>query len=135
MLRHLRSVLVVLVAALGLAALSSCSSGSGNGSTLSVDDFAARTHEAGVVVLDVRTPDEFAAGHLAGAVNVDVESADFGTQISALDKETPYAVYCRSGNRSKVAMSAMTDAGFTEVADLDGGITAWAAAGNAVVTG
>ena len=69
--------------------------------------------EAGTVVVDVRTPDEYAAGHVDGAINVDVESADFGAQIAALPKDTQYAVYCRSGRRSTLATDQMSEAGFT----------------------
>lgn len=75
---------------------------------------AART------VIDVRTPAEFAAGHVAGAQNIDVEAADFGTKIAALDKTAPYLVYCRSGRRSAIAASQMAAAGFTDVVDGGG---------------
>lgn len=64
-------------------------------------------------VIDVRTPEEFATGHLDGAVNIDVESADFATQIEALDKAGNYVVYCHSGRRAGIAVDAMTAAGFT----------------------
>jgi phage shock protein E len=130
--------ILALIAVLVLA-LTACSSGdggdtSGNGATLGVDAFSARANGDGVVVLDVRTPAEFAVGHLADAVNIDVESRDFGDRIAELDKDATYAVYCRSGNRSAVAMKAMLDAGFTDVAHLDGGITDWMASGGEVVT-
>lgn len=105
------------------------------GSSLSASDFAAAAKLPDTVLLDVRTPAEFAAGHLAGAQNVDVEAADFGQQIATLDKTKSYAVYCRSANRSKVAMTAMQQLGFTKLFDLDGGINAWKSAGGEVVTG
>ena len=88
---------------------------------------------AGTQVIDVRTPAEFAAGHLQGATNIDVEGTTFSEQIAALDKAGTYAVYCRSGNRSRTATQHMADAGFTKVYDLDGGITAWTAAGLPIV--
>ena len=84
---------------------------------------------AGLVVLDVRTPEEFAAGHLAGAVNVDFYAASFADDIAALDPAVPYLVYCHSGNRSGKATQAMQQLGFTTVYDLDGGVTAWQAGG------
>jgi len=77
---------------------------------------AART------VIDVRTPAEYAAGHVAGAQNIDVEAADFGSRIAALDKKTPYLVYCHSGRRSGIAASQMAAAGFTDI--VDGGAMA-----------
>jgi 3-mercaptopyruvate sulfurtransferase SseA len=55
----------------------------------------------GLVVLDVRTPEEFAAGHIAGASNVDLNSATFATAVAKLDPKLPYFVYCHSGNRSR----------------------------------
>ncbi|MDO9590965.1 MAG: rhodanese-like domain-containing protein, partial [Microcella sp.] len=56
--------------------------------------------EPGTIVIDVRTPAEFASGHLEGAINIDVQSADFDSRISELDADGTYFVYCRSGNRS-----------------------------------
>ena len=86
-----------------------------------------------MVTLDVRTPGEFASGHLPNAVNMDVESATFAQQVSELDPATTYAVYCRSGNRSKTAMQQMSDAGIEKAQDLDGGIVAWEAQGLPVI--
>lgn len=94
-------------------------------------DLAART---GTVLLDVRTPEEFATGHLAGARDVDFRAADFDAKIATLDRGTTYAVYCRTGNRSGQALQRMTAAGFTHVADLTGGIVAWTAAGRPVTS-
>ncbi|MBU4337645.1 MAG: rhodanese-like domain-containing protein [Actinobacteria bacterium] len=131
MMRRLGALVMAFVA--GAFLLAACSSGSG-GKTLGVDEFADLVATDGVVLIDVRTPEEFATGHLAGAQNIDVESSDFTTQIANLDTATTYAVYCRSGNRSLTAMTAMQDAGFENVSDLSGGITAWAQAGQPVVT-
>jgi rhodanese-related sulfurtransferase len=80
------------------------------------------------VVLDVRTPEEFAAGHVPDATNVDVEAADFADRLEALDPEATYVVYCQSGRRSAIAADKMVEAGFTTVYDM-GGITDWQAAG------
>lgn len=64
------------------------------------------------IVIDVRTPAEFASGHLEGAVNIDVQSADFAAQIAELDPNGEYFIYCRSGNRSAAAMAQMSQMGF-----------------------
>lgn len=69
-------------------------------------------------VIDVRTADEFAAGHIAGAINIDVESSGFSAGIATLDPDGVYLVYCHSGRRSAIAAQSMTDSGFTV---LDGG--------------
>lgn len=69
-------------------------------------------------VIDVRTPDEYASGHVANAINIDAESSIFANQIAELDPEGVYLVYCRSGRRSAIAAQAMSEAGLTV---LDGG--------------
>jgi phage shock protein E len=106
-------------------------------STISVETAAAITDNPpdDLVVLDVRTPEEFAEGHLEGAVLVDFYAADFAEQLAALDTDVPYLVYCRSGNRSAQAMGVMEQLGFASAADIDGGIVAWADAGLPVTTG
>lgn len=106
-----------------------------SGSELGAAEFAAALKRSGTTVLDVRTPQEFAEGHLPGAVNLDVSSPDFASQIATLDPTQPYAVYCRSGNRSGVALAAMAEQGFTAAYHLQGGIGAWQEAGGEVTTG
>lgn len=105
------------------------------GSSLAPVDFAAAAKLPNTTLLDVRTAAEFAAGHLPGAVNLDVQSPDFPQRAATLDPGRNYAVYCHSGNRSKVAMTALTRSGFTHLFDLAGGIAAWQSAGGQVVTG
>ena len=101
---------------------------------LGAQEYQAKTQEAGVVTLDVRTPDEFAGGHLVNALNIDVEGATFDSELSKLDKDATYAVYCRSGRRSSVAIDRMKDAGFTNVVNMNAGILEWQAAGLPLVT-
>lgn len=86
-----------------------------------------------LVILDVRTPDEFNAGHLEGATMIDFYSADFADQIAELDPDVPYLLYCNSGNRSGQTIQLMEELGFTDVADVDGGIQAWNAANLPIV--
>lgn len=90
---------------------------------------------ADLVVLDVRTPEEYAEGHLDGAVLVDFYDPDFADQLSQLDPAVPYLVYCRSGNRSGQTLTLMQQLGFASAADVDGGIVAWQSAGLPVVVG
>jgi rhodanese-related sulfurtransferase len=89
---------------------------------------------AELTIIDVRTADEFAAGHIEGAVNYDIEGGQFSALIEPLDRSKPYMVYCHSGRRSALAADAMVAAGFTQVYDL-GGLSDWSAAGLPVVTG
>lgn len=106
-----------------------------NGAEVDAAEFAAALKRPGTTIVDVRTPQEYAQGHLPGAVNVDVSSPDFAAQIETLDPSAPYAVYCRSGNRSGVAVATMAERGFTNAYHLGGGIGAWQDAGGEVVTG
>jgi rhodanese-related sulfurtransferase len=64
-------------------------------------------------VIDVRTPDEVATGHLDGSINIDIQGSDFASQMNDLDKSANYVIYCRSGNRAGQAIEWMTENGFT----------------------
>lgn len=151
--RPSRTGRLVLVSALAVAsiALAGCSSDAGSeasvtagptaasapasGAELDAAGFAAALKLPGTTIVDVRTPAEFAEGHLPGAVNIDIASPDFAAQVSALDPSAPYAVYCRSGNRSASALAEMAAVGMTGAYHLGGGIGAWQSAGGEVVTG
>ncbi len=87
-----------------------------------------------LTLIDVRTPEEFAAGHIEGAINFDLEGGQFSAQIAPLDRSATYAVYCHSGRRSALAAQAMTDAGFNQLYDI-GGLQDWVNAGLPVVAG
>jgi len=89
----------------------------------------------GLVILDVRTPEEFNSGYLQGATMIDFYASDFTDRLAELDRDVPYLVYCRSGNRSGQTINIMKDLGFTNVTDIDGGITAWAQADLPIVGG
>jgi phage shock protein E len=114
--------------------LTGCSSGSSDAIT-DVDAAEAQqiVEQGDSVILDVRTPEEFAAGHLPGAVNINVEASDFTDRVAGLDESAETLVYCRTGNRSGVATDEMADLGFTDMSDLQGGIEAWTAQGGEVV--
>ena len=91
--------------------------------------------DPGAVVIDVRTPAEFASGHLEGAVNIDVQSADFEARVSELDPAGTYFVYCRSGNRSGQAIARMQALGFADLTNGGSVESASASTGIPVVTG
>lgn len=89
---------------------------------------AAEVLDAGsddLVLLDIRTPDEFNQARLSDAVNIDYYAADFRENLSALDLEATYVVYCRTGNRSASAVQIMQELGFQRVYEIDGGIARW----------
>jgi len=77
------------------------------------------------ILVDVRTPGEYAQGHLANAVLIDIYSDDFKSRVGKLDKTKPVFVYCKAGSRSGAAVGVFTEMGFKEIYDLSGGITAW----------
>ncbi|WKV11284.1 rhodanese-like domain-containing protein [Marivirga harenae] len=81
------------------------------------------------VVLDVRTPQEYAEGRITGSENLDVLKTDFfTTSIAKMDKEKTYYVICRSGARSQKAVAQMKEAGFKDVYNISGGMQAWESA-------
>jgi rhodanese-related sulfurtransferase len=100
---------------------------------ISVQDASAlietRAGDPSFVIVDVRTPEEFAQGHIEDAVNIDVEDASFATAIAGLDPEVTYLVYCRTGNRSASAVAQMRSAGLSDVIDVEGGVVSWTEAG------
>lgn len=91
--------------------------------------------DAGTVVLDIRTPQEFAEARLDGAVNIDFYSPEFADEIAGLPRDASYVMYCRSGNRSAEAATLMKELGFEDVAEIQGGILSWADAGLPLVSG
>src|SRR3954469_11811329 len=81
------------------------------------------------LVLDVREPNEFGAGHVLGAKNLPLARLDSSGADLAKRKERPVIVYCDGGERSAKALAALKKQGFTRVANLSGGIAAWQQAG------
>ena len=100
---------------------------------LDASTFAQKITEKDVVLLDVRTPDEFSQSHIPDALNFDVQSEYFTADVSALDKSKSYAVYCRSGKRSVLASEVLDQIGVTNVYNLTGGIIEWVEAGRNTV--
>jgi phage shock protein E len=121
----MKKIIAILASVLLLAGCST----SPSAMDLSVSEFSSKVTEAEVVTLDVRTPGEFNEGHIEGAILVDFQSGNFENEIASLDKSKTYAVYCRSGNRSGQAVKVMSEAGFTKLYNLDGGVIDWANAG------
>ncbi len=101
MKNYLRLLIVAIVAVFAIGSLTACSSAP----SVDVKKYTS--------VIDVRTPQEYATGHLKGALNIDIEGPDFSTQIQALDKAGSYYIYCHSGNRAGQAITFMQSAGFT----------------------
>ena len=94
----------------------------------------SRKGDLNFIILDVRTPQEYASGHIAGARLLDFTAPDFAVQAAKLPKDASYLVYCRSGKRSAEATAALRAKGYAHVKDM-GGIKAWQEAGFAVHAG
>ncbi len=81
--------------------------------------------DSNIAILDVRTAKEFADGHVAGAVNIDVNQTDFAQKIDQLDRSKTYIVYCRSGRRSRKAVGIMAAKGFKNLYNVSDGFVGW----------
>ena len=88
-------------------------------------NFKAKLTEEGVQIVDVRTPNEYAQGNIAGSTNIDYFGKDFQSQLNTLDKSKPVLVYCAVGGRSGKAAKQMKKMGFMVVYDLKGGYNNW----------
>jgi len=103
-----------------------------------VEDISARTAAALIqenqsnpdfVILDIRTPKEFEAGHIAGAQNIDFYGQSFAKEFRSLDRKKTYLIYCRSGNRSRQLMGAVEKMHFKEVFHMRSGLVDWVGQG------
>ncbi len=100
--------------------------------SLTVDEYEAAIADTSIVRLDVRTPEEYAEGHIANTLNIDVLKDDFETKaLAVLPKDKTIAVNCRSGKRSKNAAKILVNHGYT-VIELDTGYNGWVGAGKAI---
>lgn len=102
---------------------------------VSVAEFQERMTQKAGLLLDVRTPEEVAQGVIEGATVLDYYGDQFAEELAKLDTNQTVYVYCRSGGRSGKTMAQLKDLGFAHVYNLDGGITAWKAAGMPMAQG
>lgn len=86
-----------------------------------------RDGDSDFVILDVRTPEEFAEGHIENAVNIDFYADTFPDELDVLDRDKTYLIYCQSGGRSGSATRMMKELGFKDVYNMEGGINIWCA--------
>ena len=97
-----------------------------NGSSIdSKEAYGLIKADANIAILDVRTAKEFADGHVAGAVNIDVNQTDFAQKIDELDRSKTYIVYCRLGRRSRKAVGIMAAKGFKNLYNVSDGFVGW----------
>ena len=118
----MRKMLYVLFAA---TILVSCGTNINKGyNSVDSDSFAEFIADEQVQLIDSRTPEEFNAGHIQGAVNINIDDENFRAKVNELDKSRPIAVYCRGGRRSKEAADIMAGCGY-DVTELSEGIISW----------
>jgi thioredoxin 1 len=133
-MKRMMNKTLVLAAALSLSFFACNSSPKGN--ELNPNAFKAGLNDKkDEILLDVRTAGEYNDGHIKNALNIDWYSPDFKEQVGKLDKSKLVFVYCKSGGRSGQAVQMLKGMGFTEVYDLDGGITRWKNEGMALDNG
>lgn len=111
-------VVTLAVAGAAVAGLAGCSGTSATPEASETEAAAEGIPVEEAVIIDVRTPEEYAEGHLEGALNLDLNSGQFEAAIPDLDPDQAYLIYCRSGNRSGQAQTLLHDAGFASVVDL-----------------
>lgn len=117
MLQKAAILILVIIFGIGMFNIFSKS----NDTNLSAGEFKEKYEENGGVVIDVRTKNEFDAGHLAITdAQYDIMNGDFQNKLSDLDKNETYYLYCRSGNRSGQAASMMKSQGFENVYNIGG---------------
>ena len=126
--------------------LTGCSGGAGDSAPEASEDVAAApmssvrdvtaaeagdliAQDSSLIVLDVRTPEEFAAGHVDGAINLNVMSEDFTEQLAQLDPAKTYVLHCKSGGRSAKALEVLKGQNFESIVHMTDGFDGWAAAG------
>ena len=119
----MRKIFMIISAV--LCNLLGCTAQQQNFESLDVEAFEKVISDTSVVRLDVRSIDEYASGHIAKAINIDVMKDDFKTKAtSLLPKDKTIALYCRSGRRSKKAAGILVENGYN-VIELNSGISGW----------
>ena len=112
-----------------LCSLLGCTAQTEGFSSISVEEYAKAIEDTAIVRLDVHTAEEYAEGHIANAINIDVQRDDFEKQaISKLPKDKVIAINCRSGRRSKNAARILVKNGYN-VIELDAGYNGWVSKG------
>lgn len=115
----------MMLAIFAAALWTSCNNNLGYNS-VDVETFAKVITDPSVQLIDARTPQEFAAGHIPGAINIDINGSNFDDEVHRLVKrDRPIAVYCRSGRRSKIAAERLLGMGHTKITELNTGFITW----------
>ena len=120
---------------LALFLFSSCNSQNPAVKNLNPTDFEKGINQSNVLIVDVRTPEEFKEKHISGAKNVNINDAEFNTRLNELDKSKSIYLYCLAGGRSKRAAEIAATSGFKNIYNLEFGINSWLSENKTVVSG
>ena len=136
----MNNLIRVLISAVLIAVVASCGLQSTTDIPINnVDVNTARdlvTQDETVIVLDVRTPEEYAIGHIEGALNINIAEADFSKRVSKLDRDKTYIIHCSANvknGRSAKSLEIMSSFGFDKLLNMEGGIIAWEQSGYPLV--
>jgi rhodanese-related sulfurtransferase len=121
-----------MVLATGLAALAQDTPNVQAKQVTSADVDELLKKNSQIIILDVRTPDEFKQGHLKNAINLNIQDPDALEKIGKLDHKATYLVYCRTQRRSGIAVSHMIESGFSNVYHMTDGMSGWLQNGKSV---
>ena len=133
-LNHMKTFITIIILAHSLIFVGCGPSSSHEPRALDAQNFETKLQEEkDEIILDVRTPEEFASGHMAGAILMNVKDDDFRDNIQTLDTSKAIFVYCSAGVRSAKAASVLAESGFDKVYQLENGLKAWNEAGKDLV--
>lgn len=115
----------LIILFLAVVLFSSCAQTEGVKQLTSVEASKMIEKDKKLVVLDVRTPEEFSAGHIKDAINIDIKQPDALSKIDTLDHNATYLVHCRTNHRSKIAVDHMQQSGFKYIYQMSDGFNGW----------
>ncbi len=129
----IKLAITLIIMTMSATQITGCNS-SDNITSVSAPEFDKEIKADSVVLLDVRTPQEYAEGHIDGALNINIQSDDFRQRAEKeLSKDSTILIYCRSGRRSMEAAGILSELGY-KVVNLKGGIIEWKGDGLPVTT-
>ncbi|MBF4983190.1 rhodanese-like domain-containing protein [Nonlabens mediterrranea] len=130
----MKKLILLVVLIITLSITQSCvEAQAGTVEIVSSDEAAAIIKTQSAQLVDVRSKDQFDAGHISGAINIPVDSENLNEIIAGLNDKEPVLVYCNGGRESAQCAKILEDKGFTKIFDLDGGLSKWTTSGREVV--
>lgn len=129
---------ILLISLITIIGLSSCSNSGmkslGTVTNSTVEEFKSAINNPGATLVDIRTQKEYDAGHIEGSIMIDWKKRSFRNYVLNIPQDKPILIYCRSGNRSGKAASALQALGYTNIINLQKGIKQWKVEKQSLVT-